>query len=305
MSQERPPTAVRVRGLVKVYGTLRAVDGLDLDAEAGAVTAVLGPNGAGKTSTVEVCEGLRPADGGEITVLGLRPGDAGLRHRVGVMPQQAGAYPGARCGEMLRLVASYYADPLDPASLLDRLALTDVARTPFRRLSGGQRQRLSLALAVVGRPEVAFLDEPTAGLDVQARAETHQLVRDLRAAGVAVVLTTHDMEEATALADHVVVVDHGRLRAAGSVATLTAGEGSLRFVSSPGLDLSSLVLPAGTGASEPSPGRYVVTGAVSPELVATVTAWAAGQGALTDDLQVGRRHLEDVFLELTGRTLRA
>lgn len=305
MSHEPPGAAVRVRGLVKTYGALRAVDGLDLDAAAGAVTAVLGPNGAGKTSTVEVCEGLRPADGGEVTVLGLRPGDAGLRHRVGVMPQQAGGYPGARCGEMLRLVASYYADPLDPASLLDRLALTQVARTPFRRLSGGQRQRLSLAMAVVGRPEVAFLDEPTAGLDVQARAETHQVVRDLRAAGVAVVLTTHDMDEATALADHVVVVDHGRVRAAGSVGTLTAGEGSLRFVSSPGLDLASLVLPAGVVASETSPGRYVVTGAVSPTLVATVTAWAAGHGALTDDLQVGRRHLEDVFLELTGRTLRA
>jgi ABC-2 type transport system ATP-binding protein len=297
--------AVAVRGLVKTYGALRAVDGLDLDAAAGAVTAVLGPNGAGKTSTVEVCEGLRRADGGQVHVLGLPPGAPGLRHRVGVMPQLAGAYPGARCGEMLRLVASYFADPLDPGALLERLALTNVARTPFRRLSGGQKQRLSLALAVVGRPEVAFLDEPTAGLDVQARAETWQLVRDLRAAGAAVVLTTHDMDEATALADHVVVVDHGRVRAAGSVAALTAGDGGLHFRSEPGLDLSTLVLPAGCEAREPEPGRYLVTGEVSPTLVATVTAWAARQGVLTDDLQVGRRHLEDVFLELTGRTLRA
>jgi ABC-2 type transport system ATP-binding protein len=295
---------VRVRGLVKTYGSLRAVDGLDLDAAAGAVTAVLGPNGAGKTSTVEICEGLRSADGGEVAVLGLRPGSADLRHRVGVMPQQPGGYPGARCAEMLRLVASYFADPLDPDALLERLGLGEVARTSFRRLSGGQRQRLSLAMAVVGRPEVVFLDEPTAGLDVQARAETWQLVRDLRAEGGCVLLTTHDMDEATELADHVVVVDHGRVRAAGTLAELTAGAGSVRFRSVPGLDAARLDVP-GAAVAEPEPGRYVVTAAaVSPALVAEVTAWAAAQGAMPDDLRVGR-DLEDVFLELTGRGLRA
>ncbi len=298
-------SAVRVRGLVKTYGSLRAVDGLDLDAAAGAVTAVLGPNGAGKTSALEVCEGLRRADGGTVTVLGLPPGHRDLRHRVGVMPQQPGAYPGARCGEMLRLVASYHRTPLDPAGLLDRLGLSEVARTPFRRLSGGQKQRLSLAMAVVGRPEVVFLDEPSAGLDVQARAETWRLVRDLRGAGVAVLLSTHDMDEAAALADHVVVVDHGRVRAAGTVAALTAGPDALRFTTTPGLDLASLTLPAGVSAAEPEPGRYVVTGAVSPDLVAAITAWTASQGALPDHLQVGARELADVFLELTGRALRA
>lgn len=295
--------ALEVRGLRKAYGRLQAVDGLDLSAAAGAVTAVLGPNGAGKTTTVETCEGLRDADSGEVRVLGLTPGSPALRARVGVMPQQAGAYPGARCGEMLRLMASYYADPVDPAALLERLGLTSAERTAFRRLSGGQKQRLSLACAVVGRPEIVFLDEPTAGLDVQARQETHQLVRDLRDRGVAVVVTSHDMDETAALADQVVVVDAGRVVAAGTVEALTTGGDAIRFTSSPGLAVASLPLPAGTTAAEPEPGRYVVTGAVSPDLVATVTAWVAGQGALPQDIQVGRRSLEDVFLELTGRTV--
>ncbi|MGH3745163.1 MAG: ABC transporter ATP-binding protein [Mycobacteriales bacterium] len=297
-------TALEVRALRKAYGRLQAVDGLDLTAAPGAVTAVLGPNGAGKTTTVEICEGLRAADSGEIRVLGLVPGSAPLRARVGVMPQQAGAYPGARCGEMLRLMASYYADPLDPAALLARLGLTAAERTPFRRLSGGQKQRLSLACAVVGRPEIVFLDEPTAGLDVQARQETHQLVRDLRDGGVAVVVTSHDMDETAALADQVVVVDAGRVVAAGTVADLTTGGDAIRFTSTPGLAIGSLPLPAGSSAAEPEPGRYVVTGAVSPGLVASVTTWVAAQGALPQDIQVGRRSLEDVFLELTGRTVR-
>ncbi|HEY5336151.1 MAG TPA: ABC transporter ATP-binding protein, partial [Mycobacteriales bacterium] len=166
------------------------------------------------------------------------------------------------------------------------------------------KQRLSLACAVVGRPEIVFLDEPTAGLDVQARQETHQLVRDLRDQGVAVVVTSHDMDETASLADHVVVVDAGRVVAAGTVAALTTGGDAIRFSSTPGLAMDSLSLPPGTSAAEPEPGRYVVTGAVSPDLVATVTAWVAGQGALPQDIQVGRRSLEDVFLELTGRTVR-
>ncbi|HEX7355867.1 MAG TPA: ABC transporter ATP-binding protein [Mycobacteriales bacterium] len=296
--------ALEVRALRKAYGPLQAVDGLDLSAAAGAVTAVLGPNGAGKTTTVEICEGLRAADSGDVRVLGLPPGAAPLRARVGVMPQQAGAYPGARCGEMLRLMASYYRDPLNPSQLLDRLGLTAADRTPFRRLSGGQRQRLSLACAIVGRPAIVFLDEPTAGLDVQARQETHRLIRDLRDEGVAVVVTSHDMDETATLADHVVVVDSGRVVAAGTVADLTTGGDAIRFTSTPGLAVTSLPLPPGASAAEPEPGRYVVTGAVSPELVATVTAWVASQGALPQDIQVGRRSLEDVFLELTGRAVR-
>ncbi len=294
-------TAVVVDGLRKAYGPLRAVDGLDLTAAAGAVTAVLGPNGAGKTTTVEICEGLRRADAGTVEVLGLPPGTRDLRHRVGVMPQSPGAYAGVRCAEMLELIASYFAEPLAPQALLDRLGLASVARTPFRRLSGGQKQRLSLACAVVGRPEVVFLDEPTAGLDVQARQETWQLVRDLRADGVAVIVTTHDMDEATELADHVVVVDHGRTVASGTVSELTRGDTELRFTTVPGLDLAGF--PA--AVREVEPGRYVVTGEVSPALVATVTSWLASKDALPEDVRVGGRSLEDVFLDLTGRALRA
>jgi ABC-2 type transport system ATP-binding protein len=230
--------AVEVRDLTKRYGATTAVAGLTLSAAAGEVLAVLGPNGAGKTTTVEICEGYRRPDSGTVRVLGLDPvADARvLRPRVGVMLQGGGGYPGARAGEMLRLLASYAAHPLDPAELLDRLGLTAAAGTAYKRLSGGQKQRLSLAMAVVSRPELVFLDEPTAGLDPQARHATWDVVRQLRADGVTVVLTTHHMEEAERLADQVVVVDGGRAVAAGSPAELMSdgAGGQLRFAATPG-----------------------------------------------------------------------
>ena len=301
--------ALEVDGLVKRYGDRAAVDGLSLTARRGTVLALLGPNGAGKTTTVEICEGFRTQDAGTVRVLGRAPRDAALRPRVGVMPQAGGAYPGLRCAEALRLVAAYAADPLDPADLLDRLGLTDVAATPYRRLSGGQQQRLSLAMAVVGRPELVFLDEPTAGLDPQARRGTWELVEALRADGVTVVLTTHLLDEAERLADEVVIVDHGRVVAVGTVAELTRREasGSLRFRAPAGLDVDALraALPAGCAVDQPSPGSYVVTGAVDPQLLAAVTSWCADHGVLAEDLRVQSRSLEDVFLELTGTELRS
>ena len=301
--------ALEVDGLVKRYGDRAAVDGLSLTARRGTVLALLGPNGAGKTTTVVVCEGFRTPDAGTVRVLGRAPRDAALRPRVGVMPQAGGAYPGLRCAEALHLVAAYAAHPLDPGELLERLGLTDVAGTPYRRLSGGQQQRLSLAMAVVGRPELVFLDEPTAGLDPQARRGTWELVQALRADGVTVVLTTHLLEEAERLADDVVIVDHGRVVAAGTVAELTRGEAvdALRFAAPAGLDAEDLrrALPAGCAVDERSPGAYVVTGRVDPQLVAAVTAWCAARGVLAEDLRVQTRSLEDVFLELTGKELRA
>jgi ABC-2 type transport system ATP-binding protein len=300
--------ALEVAGLVKRYGGLTAVDGISFRVAPASVLALLGPNGAGKTSTVEICEGFRRPDGGTVRVLGLDPRDRALRPRVGVMPQAGGAYPGLRAGEMLRLVASYFAHPLDPGDLLDRLALTDVQGTAYRRLSGGQQQRLSLAMAVVGRPELVFLDEPTAGLDPQARRATWELVRALRADGVTVVLTTHLMDEAEQLADHVVVIDHGRVVGAGTVDDLTRTEaaGQLRFRATPGLAVHQLAaaLPTGTTVGEAPAGQYVVTGTVDPQLLAAVTAWCAGNGVLAEDLRVETRTLEDVFLELTGTELR-
>ena len=300
-------SAVELSGLVKRYGDVVAVDGLSFVAALGQVTAVLGPNGAGKTSTIEICEGLRRADGGSVRVLGRAPDDRELRHRVGVMPQQPGAYPGARCAEMLRLIASYFTDPLDVDALVEQVGLRDAARRPIRRLSGGEKQRLSLAMALVGRPELVFLDEPSAGLDVQARRLAWDLVRRLRDDGVGVVLTTHAMDEAAALADHVVIVDRGRLVAEGTVDELTrTASSNLRFTADPGLDVETLAerLPPDAVASETSPGGYLVEGEITPAVLATVTAWAAELGCMPRDLRAGERSLEDVFLELTGRELR-
>jgi ABC-2 type transport system ATP-binding protein len=302
--------ALSVHGLVKRYGATTAVDGLDLVLPSASVLALLGPNGAGKTTTVEVCTGFARADAGEVRVLGTDPATApdALRARIGVMPQGGGAYPGVRAAEMLRLVATCAADPLDPAWLLDVLGLQACARTPYKRLSGGQQQRLALACAIVGRPELVFLDEPTAGLDPQGRRLVWELVSALRRDGVAVLLTTHLMEEAEALADHVVIMDRGRVVAQGSPAALTASEEQeLRFRARPGMDVGDLAtaLPAGYHAAETGAGRYVVQGRIDPAVLSTITSWCAAQGALADDVQVARRSLEDVFLELTGRELRS
>jgi len=298
-----------VTGLVKRYAGRAVVDGLSLQVRPGTVLALLGPNGAGKTTTVEVCEGFRSPDEGTVRVLGLDPRDPALRPRVGVMPQSGGAYPGLRCGELLRLVASYSAHPLDPALLLERLGLLEVQRTAYRRLSGGQQQRLSLAMAIVGRPELVFLDEPTAGLDPAARHATWDLIEALRSDGASIVLTTHLMDEAERLSDDVVVVDAGRVVAAGTVEALTRTDavGQLRFRTTPGLDLDQLLnaLPEGCAAKESPAGAYLVEGRVDPQVLAAVTAWTAGQGAMATDLRVERRTLEDVFLDLTGRELRS
>ncbi|MEU7880279.1 ABC transporter ATP-binding protein [Microbispora bryophytorum] len=298
--------AVEIDGLVKRYGNTTAVDGLTLTCARGAVTAILGPNGAGKTSTIEICEGFRRPDGGTVRVLGLEPADPALRPRLGIMPQTGGVPPAARAGEWLRVVSGFHAHPLDPDALLGVLGLTGHTRTPYRRLSGGQQQRLSLAAAVIGRPELVFLDEPTAGLDPQARHACWDLVAALRAAGVSVVLTTHQMDEAEKLSDHVVIIDHGRVVAEGTPESLTGAERQLRFRARPGLDLEELLaaLPPGSAAKESPSGHYIIEGQVGPQLLATVTAWCATEGVTAEDLRIERRTLEDVFLELTGRELR-
>ena len=204
--------ALDVRGLVRRYGTTVAVAGLDLCAEAGAVTAVLGPNGAGKTTTIECCAGLRRPHGGQVRVLGLDPvrDAAALRPRVGVALQDGGLPAAARPLALLHHLARLYARPRDVDELAGRLGLHASAATPVRRLSGGQRRRLTVAAALVGDPDLVFLDEPGAGLDVQARIAVEDLVLEVAAARAAVVLTTHDIDEAERLAHHVVVVDHGR-----------------------------------------------------------------------------------------------
>ena len=305
------PIPVRLRGVTKRYGSAVAVDGLDLEVGHAEVLALLGPNGAGKTTTVEMCEGFVHPDEGSIEVLGLDPaGDnARLRARIGVMLQGGGGYPAARAGEMLNLVAAYAADPLDPAWLLETLGLTEAARTTYRRLSGGQQQRLALACAIVGRPELVFLDEPTAGMDAHARLVVWELIDGLRRDGVTVLLTTHQLKEAEELADRIVIIDNGRQVAAGTPAELmrSGAEDQLRFSAPRRLDLSllSTALPEGYRVSEPVPGEYLVEGAIDPQVLATVTAWCARLDILATGMRVEQRSLEDVFLELTGRELRS
>jgi len=275
------------------------------------VTAILGPNGAGKTTTIEICEGYRRPDGGTVTVLGLDPVREAreLRPRIGVMLQAGGIPPAVRAAEYLQVLTRFYARPLDPAMLISRLGLDSCGRTPYRRLSGGQQQRLSLAAAVIGRPELVFLDEPTAGLDPQARHATWELIEELRAAGTTVILATHYMEEAERLADHIAIVDGGQVAVAGSLRELCGSAGQLRFRAEPGLDIDALAaaLPAGSAAKESPAGHYMVevTGGVDPRLVAAVTAWCAERGILAQSLRIESRTLEDVFLELTGRELRS
>jgi ABC-2 type transport system ATP-binding protein len=283
---------------------------LDLQVNTAEVLALLGPNGAGKTTTVEMCEGFIRPDAGSVEVLGLDPfaENAQLRARIGVMLQGGGGYPAARAGEMLHLVASYAANPLDPGWLLSTLGLTDSARTTYRRLSGGQQQRLALACAIVGRPELVFLDEPTAGMDAHARLVVWELIDGLRRDGVTVVLTTHQLQEAEELADRIVIIDHGVAVAEGTPADLmrSGAEDQLRFTAPRGLDLSPLTstLPQGYRAVELTPGDYLVEGKIDPQVLATVTAWCARLDALATDMRVEQRSLEDVFLDLTGRELR-
>jgi ABC-2 type transport system ATP-binding protein len=300
---------VIVRSLECRYGQQVAVDRLDLTAARASVTAVIGPNGAGKTTTVECCEGLRRPDSGTVRVLGADPAraDAGHRARVGVMLQDGGLPMAARAGGLLRHSARMHAHPLDPGGLAERLGIDAFARTTVRRLSGGQRQRLALACAVVGRPDVLFLDEPTAGLDPQSRQAVWDLVAEVRDQGVTVILTTHLMDEAEQLADHVVVLDAGRPVAEGTPSELTRGSaGTGRFRAPAAMDLTGLRagLPDSVTVEETLPGEYVLTGEIGPRALATLTSWCVAQDVMPEGLTVGRRSLEDVFLELTGRGLR-
>jgi ABC-2 type transport system ATP-binding protein len=310
-----PPShgpAVEVDGLVMRYGDKVAVDGLSLRVERGSVTAVLGPNGAGKTTTLETCEGYRRPQGGTVRVLGLDPHRQrrALLPRIGVMLQDGGAWSGVRAMEMLDHIAALHAHPLDTAMLSDRLGLADCGRTPYRRLSGGQQQRLGLAMALVGRPELVFVDEPTAGMDPQARRATWELLDELRADGVTVVLTTHHMDEAEHLADTIHIIDRGRLIASGSPTELTSGgrSATIRLVVTrpfPDGAPESLRTALGpdTEVTQLDAVSMLITGPADGSTLATVSAWCERHDVLPESLALGRRTLEDVFLELTGHEL--
>jgi ABC-2 type transport system ATP-binding protein len=296
--------AVEVSGLVMRYGDRSAVDGLTFAAEPGEVLAVLGPNGAGKTTTVETLEGYRRPTAGSVRVLALDPvaDRAAVVGRIGVMLQQGGVYPGMTPRRALQLFAGYYDDPVAPDELVDRLGLGEAATTPWRRLSGGEQRRLAMALALVGRPQVAFLDEPTAGVDPQGRLAIRTEVRRLRDEGVCVVLTTHELDEAERVADRVLIIDHGRAVAEGSPADLMrSGAGAdIRFGAPPGLETDQLAAAVGAPVVEVQPGEYRVDGEASPDRVAALTAWLAEHDLPLADLRAGRQRLEDVFLRLTS-----
>jgi len=291
--------AVEVRDVVVRYDATTAVDGVSLTVPRGRVLALLGHNGAGKTSLLQVCEGFRAADGGECRVLGLDPigQHDELMPRLGIMLQSGGMYPWATAGELLQLFASFSANPINPDVLLDRLGLRAFEKTRFRRLSGGEQQRLSLAIALVGRPELVVLDEPTAGMDTEARHTTWQLIEELRADGVSVLLTTHLLDEAERLADDVVIMREGKVAATGAPAELTAAAG---------IDLLEVRADAGLRpdvpfkVTESTPGEYSIAGTLDAAAIAGVLAWFAGAGAHVTAVNTRRRTLEDVYLALTA-----
>ncbi len=306
------PAVVVVDGLVMQYGTTTAVDHLSLSVDGGTITAVLGPNGAGKTTTLETCEGYRLPQQGTVRVLGLDPRRQAreLLPRIGVMLQDGGAWSGARAPEMLRHIAALHAHPVDPAVLEERLGLSECGRTPYRRLSGGQKQRLGLAMALIGRPQVVFVDEPTAGLDPAARHTVWELFTELREDGVTVVLTTHYMDEAERLADRIHIIDHGRLIASGSPIALTRG-GSMTTIR---LVVTKPFPPGAPESLKAALGQLIevvlldelsliVTGPADASTLAKVSRWCEENDVLPESLTLGTRNLEDVFLELTGREL--
>ena len=304
-----PPDAesavVAVAELVKTYGGTRAVDGLSFTVAPGEIFALLGPNGAGKTTTIEILEGYRAPDAGSVRVLGLDPiRDArALKLRLGIMLQADGLQPMLTPRELVRLYAAFFPDPLDPEELLARVGLREAATTRSRRLSGGQKRRLALAL--VGRPALAFLDEPTTGMDPQARLATWEIVRELRAGGTTIILTTHLLDEAERLADRVAIVDRGRLIALGSPAELIGAEatGRARLIAAPGLPVAVLAaLPGVATVRESEPGVYAIeaTPDVLPGALAAVTGWLRDEGLTLRELRVGHGSLEELFLRLTG-----
>jgi len=285
-------------------GRRTAVNDVSFRAEPGQVTSLLGPNGAGKTSTLECIEGyLRPTSG-TVRIDGLDPrrDHRAVMDRLGIMLQGGGVQTGIRVSEVVELYAAFYADPRHPGELIDLVGLGTRTRSTWRSLSGGEQQRLSLALALVGRPRVACLDEPTAGVDLAGRQVIHQVIRDLCADGVAVLLTTHDLDEAETLSSEIVIIDHGHLVASGSPAQLLAADDADHFTfrARPQLDALALGIAIDARVVETDPGDYRVDAPPTPTLVAAVTNWLAGHDELLGDLRAGRRTLADVFGRLTG-----
>jgi ABC-2 type transport system ATP-binding protein len=297
MSQESP--AVRVRGLVKSYGSVRAVRGIDLDIGSGEIFALLGPNGAGKTTTVEILEGYRDRDGGEVSVLGHDPGSerAKIKPRIGIVLQQTGVDQYLTVAETVAMYATYYPRPRSSQEVIDLVGLGGKRGSRVNTLSGGQARRLDMAVALVGDPDLLFLDEPTTGFDPSARREAWEIIKSLASLGKTVLLTTHYMDEAQYLADRVAVIAGGRIVVEGPPATLgdrNAGAARIRYRSPDGT-----APPDGLTATRSTDG---VTEIASSDVVTDLyrlTGWALDNHIALDGLEVIRPTLEDVYLALT------
>lgn len=311
MAQTSPGNeAIVVDTISKSYGSNRVIDQLSFTVQRGEIFALLGPNGAGKTTTIETLEGYRVPDAGRVRVLGLDPtrDSQALKPQVGVMLQQDGLYPGLSAREVLQLFAGYFRQPQNVDALLERVGLTAARKTRYRRLSGGEKRRLALAVALVGNPALLFLDEPTAGMDPQARLATWEIIRGLKQRGATVLLTTHLMDEAERLADRVGIIDHGRLVALDTPGKLTGVQDAtiVQFVAPAGLDCASIAaLPSARSAEEIRPGSYLVETTDAPALVVELAAWLRDGTIPLTELRVGHGSLEDVFLRLTGTEVKA
>jgi ABC-2 type transport system ATP-binding protein len=294
--------AVEVEDLTVRYGSLTAVDSASFAAEAGLVTAVLGPNGAGKTSTIEVCEGYRSAASGSVRVLGMDPRaeQRRLSERMGVMLQDGGVYPSARVLDTVRHFCTLHGRGADPRQLVAQVGLEQRAGATWRRLSGGERQRLSLALALAARPDVAFLDEPTSGVDINGRDAIRGIIRALAESGCAVILATHELDEAERVADRIVVFDNGQVIANGTLDELRRGSGEIRFRSQAPVDVRALASETGLIAARVGADEYVIDAPPLPRVMATLTGWLAERGHDLTDLRAGAQRLEDVFRRLTA-----
>jgi len=292
--------AVRVRDLVKSYGAVQAVRGIDLDIRSGEIFALLGPNGAGKTTTVEILEGYRRRDGGEVAVLGCDPGRdrATMLPRVGIVLQKTGVERYLTVIETVQMYASYYPRPRSPDEVVDLVGLTAKRDSRVTKLSGGQARRLDMAVALAGDPDLLFLDEPTTGFDPSARREAWEVVKSLASLGKTVLLTTHYMDEAQYLADRVAVIAAGQIVAEGSPATLgdrNVAGARIRY-RLPG----GVTPPEGLAGPPDSDGFLVVTSADPVRDLYRLTGWAIGNGIPLDGLEVIRPSLEDVYLTLTS-----
>ncbi len=307
--QAQDDAAIVVEHFSKSYGLNRVVDDLNFTVHRGEVFALLGPNGAGKTTTVETLEGYRTPDEGYIRVMGLDPMQQGmtLRPRVGVMLQQDGLYPALTAREVLQLFTGYYEHAQNVDTLLERVELTAAAKTRCRRLSGGQKRRLALAVALIGNPDLIFMDEPTAGMDPQARLTTWEIVRELKGRGVTIMLTTHLMDEAERLADHVAIIDHGCLIALDTPGNLTGAQNAnvVRFVAIGKVDAQQLAaLPSAKKIEEIRPGSYIIESDAIPGVLVELTTWLRDHNIMLSELRVGHGSLEDLFLRLTGSEVR-